>query len=55
MIKWVTGCVRLLATGDDATTSILNPLPDRTQATMIKEWLIAAGPLLGLVTMLTLA
>ena len=55
MIKWVTGCARLLATGDHEATSVLTPAPDNERVALIKERLIAAGALLGLVAVLALA
>lgn len=55
MIKWVTGCARLLATQDDGVTSVLNPAPDSDRAARVKEQIIAAGTLLGLVAVPGLA
>ena len=55
MIKWVTGCARLLATQDDGANSVLAPPPDSARAARIKERLITAGALLGLAAVLALA
>jgi hypothetical protein len=55
MIKWVTGCARLLATQDEAAASVLTPAPDSYRVARIKEQIIAAGALLGLAAVLALA
>ncbi|MFP6741314.1 MAG: hypothetical protein VCD33_06770 [Alphaproteobacteria bacterium] len=55
MIKWVTGCARLLATEDDGANSVLAPPPNSARAARIKERIIIFGAIIGLVAVLALA